>query len=67
MKQYIVWKFVLGCDPRLTREYEIVEADSEDEAEKYVADPYGGWGILGSREWTKEDEESENPITFDLW
>ena len=65
MKTYIVWKYVLGCPPELTRDYEIVEAKSQDEAENLVADPYGGWGILGSREWTKEDEE--NPVTFDLW
>lgn len=67
MKTYIVWKFILGCSPEITREYEFVEANSQDEAEAYVSDPYSGWGILGSREWTKEDEENENPITFDLW
>lgn len=50
-----------------TAEYELVEARSEDEAEALVADPYSGWGILGSREWTKEDEESEEEVKFDLW
>ena len=66
MKTYIVWKFVLGCGMN-TAEYELVEARSEDEAEALVADPYSGWGILGSREWTKEDEESEEEVKFDLW
>lgn len=67
MKKYIVWKFILGTPWQLTKEYEIIDAKSAEEAEKYVEDPYAGWGILGSREWTNEDEESDEGITFDLW
>lgn len=66
MKTYIVWRFILGLGMN-TAEYEFIEAHSQDEAERMVSDPYSGWGILGSREWTKEDEESDKPITFDLW
>lgn len=50
MKEFRVWRFVLGVDPNLTKEYEYVEANSAEEAENMVADPYSGWGILGSEE-----------------
>ena len=67
IKTYIVWRFILGTDPMWSKEYELVEANSQDEAEALIADPYSGWGILGSREWTKEDEESDEPVKFDIW
>ena len=54
-KQYRVWKFVLGLDPELTAEMEIVEAKSADEAEDIVSDIPDGWGILGSEEITEEN------------
>lgn len=66
MKAYIVWRFILGLGME-SAEYEFVDANNQEEAEAFVSDPYSGWGILGSREWTKEDEESEEPIKFDLW
>lgn len=56
-KEYRVWKFVLGCDPELTAEMEIVKANSAEEAEDMVADLAGGWGIIGSEEITEENME----------
>ena len=46
MKQYRVWRFVLGMNPEITAEMEIVEANS--------------WGILGSEEITPENEDWDN-------
>lgn len=60
MKKFRVWKFVLGLDPDLNNEMEIVEANNADEAEKLVSDPYSGWGILGSEEITPENEDWDN-------
>ena len=64
-KKWIVWVFILGCDPKTTRRFEIVEAYTASEAERLVGNPYEGWGVLGSREFTPEDEDRE--IAFDLF
>lgn len=50
MKEFRVTRFVLGCDPDLTKEHEYVQAANADEAEAMVADPYSGWGILSVEE-----------------
>lgn len=63
-KTYIVWRFILGVGMS-SAEHEFVMAHSPEEAERMVDDPGSGYGILGSREWTKEDEDKE--IKFDLW
>jgi hypothetical protein len=60
MKEYRVWKFVFGCSPELTAEMEIIEANSAEEAEEYVRDPEGGWGIIGSEEITEENKDWDN-------
>ena len=46
MKEFRVTRFVLGTDPRLTKESEYVNAETADEAEAMFVDPYSGWGIL---------------------
>lgn len=60
LKKYRVWKFVLGCDPKLTAEMEIIDAYSAKEAEEMVGDPYKGWGIIGSEEITEENMDWNN-------
>lgn len=55
-KLFRVWRFVLGCDPELTKESVDVEAETQDEAEEMVSDPYKGWGVLSSEEITDEEE-----------
>ena len=56
-KEYRVWRFVLGTNPSLTAEMEIVEANSAEEAEAQVSNPEMGWGILGSEEITTENAD----------
>ena len=55
-KSFRVWRFVLGTAPQLTKEEVIVEAETQDEAEAMVSDPYDGWGVLSSEEVTDEEE-----------
>lgn len=55
-KSFRVWRFVLGTPPQLTKEEVIVEAETQDEAEAMVSDPYDGWGVLDSEEITDEEE-----------
>lgn len=56
MKKFRVWRFVFGTPPEWSKEDVIVEAESQDEAEEMVSDPYKGWGVLSSEEITDEEE-----------
>ena len=56
---YKVTLFILGLPIKYNTRTEIIEADTQDEAEKKAHDKYvsDGWGVLDSRPCTEDGEE----------